>query len=75
MILDANGKKIRTKQAIKTNMAVVFVSHDLSNWEPVFPEVVPERIRDPGIMALMMRGRVVSLNDDCGPYYAAEILH
>lgn len=82
MILDASGKKISVRKSMslaKKNLqakAVVFISPDLKNWSPVHFSSVPERIRDDKrVMGALMKGEIISLNDDSGPYYIAEPIH
>ena len=82
MILDARGKKISIRESMKASRknlqarAVVFISPDLENWSPVHYSSVPERIKDDKrVMGALMRGEIVSLNNDSGPYYIAEPIH
>jgi hypothetical protein len=53
---------------------VVFVSDDLDDWEPIYRNQVPARIRRPENMQKLIDGEILCLEEG-GPYYIAEICH
>ena len=72
MIVDHTGRPI--KKTTATAQAVVFVSDDCENWEPVRGYNVPGWVREPDVMAeLLNDGAVVFISED-GPFYRAERL-
>lgn len=72
MIVDKDGKPMRSPVArVK---AVVFKSIDGESWEPVTGQKVPQWVRDHDVMADMIDGAIVALQDD-GPYFKAQHLN
>jgi hypothetical protein len=75
VIVDAKGKPLRRRNTINQQSAIVFTSSDLDNWTPMKMEELPDTIRNPDVMALLIQGEVVSLGEDEGPFYIAELAH
>ena len=69
MILDATGRKIKAPRQ-KETQAVVFVSTDGETWEPVMAYDVPECVKAPDVMAMMLNGEVIETTQR--KYYMAN---
>ena len=69
MILDASGRKIKAARQVETK-AVVFVSTDGEIWEPVMAYDVPECVKAPDVMAMMLAGEVIETTQR--KYYMAN---
>ncbi|WP_027854692.1 hypothetical protein [Marinobacterium litorale] len=70
MILQANGKPIPYKTIETAAQAVVFISTDGNHWAPVAPDDVPDSLKHPDNMGLMMAGEILELANGC--LYKAE---
>ena len=70
--VDQTGRPLRT--GIARAKAVVFTSADGESWDPVPGYNVPDWVRDHEVMADMLEGFIVSLQDS-GPFYKAERLN
>jgi hypothetical protein len=75
MIIDVTGRKLKALKFLRQHKAVVFGSNDLENWTPMESDELPELVRDPSVMALLIQGEIVSLNEDKGPFFIAELMH
>jgi hypothetical protein len=75
MIVDVTGKKLKALKILRQQKAVVFGSNDLENWTPMQMDELPEIVREPSVMALLIQGEIISLQEDRGPFFIAELMH
>ena len=70
-ILDEKGKPIRKKRSARL---AICKSDDGEEWFVIPPADVPDWLKVDDVMADMVAGVIVSI-EDSGPYYCAERIH
>jgi hypothetical protein len=67
-IVDISGKKIAKTSFAK---AAILSSKNGEDWDVLHPDDIPEWVKNHTVMAHLMDGEVVSM-EDSGPYFYAE---